>query len=354
MVKSEFRRLTSDKKFLIIFFGVLAAMILIITIYLRSESTAAPLKDIEAEMAKNQQNYELYLSWYKYSVGEGPCPGDPDRPLFIFNGVYWHPGVNYKDVCEYYKHLVDTQTINADYWVPNNLNDARGVYSDYSGVSSMYWITLFTFYPLVLFAVFSAAKMVVAPYEKGKMKNYLAAPVSERAIMGGKLFSLAAVDFIIWFIVFVWGLIFGLFGRPMYKICYTGSGYAVQSLFSSCIIDMFQTLVAMLFISCFTVFLGQFIKKSLPTGVASVLFVVVSFALYMLIIGDSIAGIVEPGEWFGPFPVIGLYQAYYRISDYRLWVVILFHILTCAGMAVFIILWQNRSKLSNRLVKSKT
>lgn len=355
MVKSELRRLTSDKKFLLIFFGVFAAMIILITIFLCTADMGAPLKDIDGEMAEYQNKYEFYRTWYLYSLGEGPCPGDPSKPPVFMNGVFWHKGMNYKDTFESYKYLIDTKTVITDYYVPGNLTEMFGVSPDYRGVSAMHWIALFSFYPLILFAIIFSVYTCVFPYEKGKMKNYFASPVGDRTIMGGKLFSLAAVEFFIWLIVFIWGLIFGCIGRPMYELCYTGNGYSAQSLFSNCVIYMLSTLVAMLFISCFTAFIGQFTKNSLATGASAVALVAISLALSMLIYGESLASVVEPSEAFGPFLVIGLYQVYYRISDYRLWTVLLFHIFVGAGMATFTILCQTKERYygGSKVRKSK-
>lgn len=349
MVKSEVRRLTSDKLFLIIFFGVLAFFIILLTIYLLTlkmePAVAEGVKDIDELMATYQRRYDYYKNWYLYSIGEGECP-DP-------NEVFAPSSLTAKEQMLYYEYLLSHSGWR-EYFEFNYDFDFWRTSSTYRGVGCIFWIMRFAFFPLIIFAIISAIISCVAPYDRGKMKNYFASPVGKRTIMGGKLFAWGLVNFVVWLIIFIWGLILGASNASVMVGFYTGEKYYAQPLLASFTTVMLQTLIAMLFTGCLTVLLGQFIKKPLATGVASVFAVVVIICLCSATFAELPWEFIEYPDYgyMKYFPIISLYGQFHHAADYRMWVAILFHLLVGAGMVAFIILRQTRGE--KRYFKTKS
>lgn len=349
MVKSELRRLVSDKKAIIIFFVVFAALITLVTLFLSNFPMNSFSKDFddEALIADYEEQYELYHSWYLYEIGEAPCPGDPNHPLHVASSK------SLKELCDYYKFLVDTHTTSYDYIETMPAFDMYSKVENYNGSCSMLKIAQYSFYPLALFSIVWAVISCVNPYERGMMKNYSASPVDKRAIMGGKLFAAGVVNFCVWFIVLVWGLIFGSFGKPLSVLDYTANGYVATPANTVFVAFMLGTLFAMLFMCCFTVLVGQFIKKSLPSALASVAFLVVLLLLCSAIFHVIIEEILEPFFYYEYFPVLGLNNVYYNFADWRMWVTFVFHIIIGAIMVLTIILLQKDREFHSRIRRAR-
>lgn len=133
MVKSELRRLFSDKKTLIIFFAVLAALIALATLYLctleMSDKPPAAPQDINVLMEKYRENYEYYRSWYLYRIGEGPRP----------EGEYWFMGLTPKEGMDHNEFLLKQTTWRHYVDVPGEINFTRDSYA-YRGIDAAFWI----------------------------------------------------------------------------------------------------------------------------------------------------------------------------------------------------------------------
>lgn len=350
MVKSEVRRLTSDKLFLIIFFGVLAFFIILLTIYLLTlkmePAVAEGVKDFDELMANYQKNYNYYRSWYLFLIGEGESP---DKNEIILFGAK-----TCKEKMLFYEYLL-RQSKCHDYFEFNYDFIFWRTSSTYRGVGCIFWIMRFAFFPLIIFAIISAVISCVAPYDRGIMKNYFASPVGKRTIMGGKLFAWGLVNFAVWLIIFIWGLILGASNASVMVGFYTGEKYHAQPLLASFSTVMLQTLIAMLFTGCLTVLLGQFIKKPLATGVASVFAVVAIICLCSATFEELPWEFIEYPDYgyMKYFPVISLYGQFHHAADYRMWVAILFHLLVGGGMVAFIILWQTRGEKRRFVPKSQ-
>ncbi|MDE7163675.1 MAG: ABC transporter permease [Clostridia bacterium] len=346
MVKSEIRRLLSDKRFLIIFSAVLVLFIIIITAYLltvrMSPELPETVDDFDKLLAGYQKNYEYYRSWYLYEIGEAARPEGVAAPD-------WMTDKSVKEWMDYYQCLL-TQTS----WHPKfdffYEFDFYYKSSAYRGVGAIFWIMRFAFYPLIIFAIISAVISCVAPYDKGIMKNYLAAPVGKRTVMGGKLFVWGLVNFALWLLVFIWGLILGAGNASAHVLFYSGEKYYSQPILATFTLVMLQMLVAMLFTGILTVFIGQYIKKPLATSAAAV------FAVIFILCLCGLCFLIEPWQlvqypdygYAKYFPVIGLYGIFQNAHDYRLWVALLFHIAAGAGMAAFIIIWQDKNLFISR------
>ncbi|MDE5766298.1 MAG: ABC transporter permease subunit [Clostridia bacterium] len=346
MVKSEIRRLLSDKKFLYVLLFVLAIFITVITVYLLTVEMSPELPekvdDFDKLLAGYQQNYEYYRSWHLYYIGEAARPEGVDP---FFGGL----GKGPKELMDYYQCML-TQTgwhpqFDFYYGFDFYYNSAA-----YRGVGSLFWIMRFAFYPLIIFAIITAVITCVSPYGKGIMKNYLAAPVGKRTVMGGKLFVSGLLNFAIWLIIFIWGLILGAGNASAHVLFYTGEKYYSQPILATFTLVMLQMLVAMLFTGILTVFIGQFIKKPLATGAAAVFVVIFILCLCGVSFQEAPWELVKYPDYGDQkyFPIISLYGLFHCAADYRLWVALSFHVAVGAGMAAFIILWQDKDFFISR------
>lgn len=349
MVKSEVRRLFSDKKFLITFFAVFAFFIVMITVVLfriPMDNTPLVKEDLNESLVSWQRNYEKNRAIYLYLIGEGENPDG--------NGVYFGGAETYKRDMEFFRFLLSEAS--TDPYMHYDFDFEMGnIPAAYRGFYTMMLILKFAFYPFVIFAVISAVVTVVSPYDKGVMKNYLAAPMGKRTVMGGKLFVLAAINLLFWLVIFIWGFIIGAGNAQIKIMFYSGERYYAQPALATYTMVMVQLLVAMLFVAALTVFIGQFVKKSLATGVSSAFAVI---AVYCLC---TIVSSVAPWElldyldlgFANCFPIINLSGVFQSAYDYRMWVAILFHLLVGAGMVAFIILWQTRGEKRRFVPKSQ-
>lgn len=347
MVKSELRRLLSDKKRLIIFFAVFAAVIVLVTVFLCSLGANKEVADADELTARYEQYYELYHSWYLYEMGEAPCPGNPNQPPYIQSYK------SLKELCDYYKFLLDTNTTQYDYIETMPVFDMYATLKEYNGSCSMLKIAQYAFYPLVLFSIIWTVISCISPYESGIMKNYFASPLDKRAIMGGKLFSSWLVNFCIWGIVAVWGLVFGCFGKQIFVLNYTADGYVATPSATVFIVVMLGTLFAMSFTCCFTVLVGQFIKKSLPTALTGAAFLVVLLLLCAVIFSVDIEQILAPNTHCVYFPVLGLNNVLYNLADWRTWVAFAFHIAVGVVMTVITLKMQTGRELRSRVKQAE-
>ena len=147
----------------------------------------------------------------------------------------------------------------------------------------------------------------------------------------------------------VWGLILGSLNEPVRVLWHTDNDCVALSQNAVFVTVMAGTLVAMLFITCVTVFVGQLIKKPLVTAAIIVPFVVVLAVIYFTAADGS--GIISYRD-VGYLPLVGLNGAFFSFLDYRLWVTYLIHIAVGAGMAAFIILWQDKDLFISRRKKN--
>lgn len=348
MVKSEFRRLLSDKKFLITFFVVLAFFIVMITVALfrLPMDFSVPEKvELGDLLAEYQANYEENRAIYLYKIGEGPCPGDNPFAYIRLSAE------EYKQKMEYYRFML-SEGVSGTYKEYEFFFEMSNESSAYRGFYTMMLMMKYAFYPLIIFAIISAVVTCVSPYDKGIMKNYLSAPVGGRTVIGGKLFVLAAVNFLFWFIIFIWGLLIGAGNADIKVLFYSGERYYAQPALAAYTLVMLQIFVAMLFTGCMTVFIGQFAKKPLATGVAAAGVLVAIYALFTLISGVAPWELLDYNELgYGDyFPIINLCGVFHNAHDYRLWVALLFHIAVGAGMAAFIILRQSKNKAGKKFL----
>ena len=103
MVKSEVRRLLSDKITVISFLLVFAAIIVLVSWFLATTPMFSGTTNTTAGLLEEyQKQYEYYFSWYLYYTGEGPAPD------FGSLGVGGLQGA--KEKMAFYKMLIDTQT----------------------------------------------------------------------------------------------------------------------------------------------------------------------------------------------------------------------------------------------------
>lgn len=349
MVKSEVRRLFSDKKFLITFFAVFAFFIVMITVVLfriPMDNTPLVKEDLNESLASWQTEYEENRAWYLYKIGEGERPTDGIIPNM-------RTTEDYKRDMEFFRFLLSEAS--TDPCMEYDFDFEMGnMPAAYRGFYTMMLILKFAFYPLIIFAVISAVVTVVSPYEKGVMKNYLAAPMGKRTVMGGKLFVLAAINFIFWLIIFIWGFIIGAGNAQIKVLFYSGERYYAQPALATYTMVMVQLLVAMLFVAALTVFIGQFVKKSLATGVSSAFAIIVVYCLCAIVFGVAPWELLDYLDlgFANCFPIINLSGVFQSVYDYRMWVALLFHLLVGAGMVAFIILWQTRGE--KRYFKTKS
>lgn len=349
MVKSEVRRLFSDKKFLITFFAVFAffiAMITAVLLRIPMDSEVPEKIDLNESLASWQTEYEENRAIYLYLIGEGENPRE--------DGVYLGTAAYYKRDMEFFRFMLSEASTDPymfydfDFEMGNMPASHRGFYT-------MMLILKFVFYPLIIFAVISAVVTVVSPYDKGVMKNYLAAPMGKRTVMGGKLFVLAAINFIFWLVIFIWGFIFGAANAQIKVLFYSGERYYAQPALATYTMVMFQLLIAMLFVAVLTVFIGQFVKKSLVTGVSAAFAIIVVYCLCAIVFSVAPWELLDYLDlgFANCFPIINLSGVFQSVYDYRMWVAILFHLLVGAGMVAFIILWQTRGEKHRLVPKSQ-
>ncbi len=338
MVKSEFRRILSDKIAVISFLLVFAAIIVLVSWFLATTPMFSGTGNTTAGLLEEYQKaYEYYLSWYLYYTGEGPAPGLDSFGVGGLQGA--------KEQMQFYKMLMDTQTTQYYYVDMRSVDYLNFMVPDNRGAFSMFYVMKNAFYPLLAFSLITAIINCVSPYAKGIIKNYYASPVGKRTVLGGKLAATSILNIFVWLIVVVWGLILGSLNEPVMVLWYTGESCVALSQYAVFVTVMAGTLVAMLFITCLTVFIGQLVNKPLVTAAIVVPFVFL-FALNYFLAADG-SGIISYSA-AGYLPLAGLNGAFFSPSDYRLWVALLFHIAVGAGMAAFIIAWQDKNFFVSR------
>lgn len=337
MVKSEFRRILSDKIAVISFLLVFAALIVLVSWFLATTPMFSGTANTTAELlAENQKQYEYYLSWYLYYTGEGPAP---DFGLGV-GGLQAA-----KEQMQFYKMLVETHTTSYDYVDLRAVDYLNFMLPDNRGAFSMFYVMKNAFYPLLTFSLITAIVNCVSPYAKGIIKNYYASPVGKRAVSGGKLAATSILNIFVWLIVVVWGLISGSLNAPVGVLWYTDKGCVALSQYAVFVTVMAGTLVAMLFITCVTVCVGLLVKKPLVTAAIIVPFVVL-FAVNYFLAADG-SGIIPYSE-VGYLPLAGLNGAFFSYLDYRLWVTYLIYLAVGAGPAALVILLQDKNFFISR------
>lgn len=333
MVKSEIRRLISDKITVISFLIVFAAIIVLVSLFLATTPMFNGTAKTTAELLEEyQKQYEYYFTWYLYYIGEGPAPD------FGSLGVGGLQGA--KEKMALYKMLIDTQTTQYNCVDLRSVDYLNFMVPDNRGAFSMFYVMKNAFYPLLVFSLITSIVNCVSPYAKGIIKNYYASPVGKRTVLGGKLAATSVLNIFVWLIVVVWGLILGSLNEPVIVLWHTDSGCVALSQYAVFVSVMAGTLVAMVFITCVTVCVGQLVKKPLTTAAIIVPFVVLLAVIYFTAADGS--GIISYSE-VGYLPLVGLNGAFFSFSDYRLWVSYLIHFAVGAGTAAFIILWQDKN-----------
>lgn len=325
-VKSEFRRIISDRKLVIITLAVLACFLVIITVFLALDVIGNP-QNFTPNFEYCQNRFDYFERYYLYLTGatqESPevffdatmTVERAKEQMDYFAFMLKNNGESYKflDLSKYYG-----QTNPNPYDVPPSSR----------GACAQVWIMINSFYVLTFFAVIISVLICVVPYTNGIMKNYYASPVRKSTLFAGKLATCWAVCLLFWIIVLIWGLCFGTVGEPIRVIHYNGNEYTSYNLNGVFATKMLGTLISTFFVSALTAFIGKCTKKNFISALAVIILCIVFSVLFEVNMSDGGFTAVEKCL----LPIIGLRANHYIAADGGLW--ILYAIYVILSVALF-------------------
>lgn len=336
-LKSEFRRIISDKKLVYITLGVLALFIVVISIFLVTNTMSLNPQFFEPHIETCQSGFERYQKYYLYLTG-----ATQERPGILFDNTMTAEMA--KERMEYFAFMLKN---NGDTYKFLDLSKYYGqsdpnpydIPPSSVGALAQVWIMNNSFYVLLFAAVLISVLICVKPYSSGIMKNYYASPVKKSTLFAGKLTACLSVCFFFWFIVLIWGLCFGVVGEPVYVLHYDGTAYNTYGLNGVFVTKMLGTLIAMFFVSALTALIG----RCTGNGLLSALIVIVVCVLFAVIfeVNVSMSGFTAVGKCL--LPVIGLRANHFIAADWGMWVLYaVYAILVAALFAACVIATQKQ------------
>ena len=341
VIRSELRRLFSNKTALLCIGLVFAAIIILITAFLLTNNSSSGYElDFEREIERYEMWYKEYQAWYLYYIGEGPMPD-------MFSSLLSGGGLKVaKEQMEYYKFFLDTRTTAGDYFDLTYSSYFRADFgpslsSEYNGGLHMFTLMHMSFIPLLLLAFITAILNCVSPYYNGVMKNYYASPVGRRAVMSGKLIVTALLIVAVWLVVVIWGLILGAFGKPAAALYYSGSHYYSVPQSAAFIILMLGTLVGMLTVASLTVFMSQWLNNSLLTAASTAGCIAFFVLIYEIIAAACNMTLVRKNILLSYMPVFGLHCNELSVYDFQRWIIYGINVAISAVLITVSIVRQN-------------
>ncbi len=328
-LKSEFRRILSDKKLLLCTIGLLLLLIALLTVILATTSIGNPIS-YQPNTERFAREYDYYSGWYLYLTGASDVK--PDSVLTTQDLAYLKERMEYfsfmlQNGGEWYKFidLSAPQGTPIPEWNIYNVSPAS------RGAFAQLWIMRMSPYPLIAIAALIAIVICVLPYKSGVMKNYYASPIDKRTLFAGKLTACYILCAIFWLIAVVWGLCFGAVGEPVRILRYDGNVYYSFGLTSVFIVKMFGALLAMA-ITCSSIAIAGRYKNYIPTAAIIVIIVGLSVISEFLMTKGSMNSFAKC-----VIPVSALYINDCVPSDGALWALYAIYLIIAAALTAFCI-----------------
>lgn len=312
VLKSEFRRIISDRKLVICTLCVLAAFIAVISIFLATNNFG--ISNYTPRIEECREQFDYYQRFYLFLSGETQEPP----------GLYYDTSMTVeraKEQMEYFAFMVKNngeiyRFIDLSRYYGQTNPNPYDIPPFSLGAQAQVWIMLNSFYVLTLIAVLLSVLICLSPYTSGVMKNYYAAPVKKSTLFVGKLTVCLALCLLLWFVVFIWGLCFGAVGEPIRVLHFNGNEYTSYNLYGVFATKMLGTLLAMLFTSALTVLIGRLTNRNFISAfVVIAVLVVVAICFEVKVTQSYMTGAVKC-----LLPIIGLRANHYVAADWGLWV----------------------------------